>query len=231
MEEIEFVVPGDPPIHVSGRRSARARAVRLSVSRFGECVTVTIPPGVRLDTARRFVDERRDWILRAIRESETRVKPKFGDSFPLGGIDLELCRNDGTRPRRDGSQLFVPCDEPDLPARLGAYCRTMARKRLAASTGHHASLLSLASPNFRIKDTVSRWGSCSTKGNLNFSWRLIMMPPEILDYVVAHEVSHMVEMNHSMRFWRVVGRLCPDYAEHRTWLKKEGTRFLRYELR
>ena len=231
VEEIEFVVPGDPPIHVSGRRSARASAVRLSVSRFGERVTVTIPPGVGLDVARRFVDKKRAWILRAIGESASRVRPKFGDRFPLEGIDLELCRDDGSRPRGDGSRLFMACEEPELPARLGAYCRTLARRRLAASTRCHAGLLSLACPNFRIKDTVSRWGSCSTRGNLNFSWRLIMMPPEILDYVVAHEVSHMVEMNHSRRFWSVVARLCPDYAEHRSWLKEEGARYLRFELR
>ena len=231
MEEFELVVPGDPPIHVSGRRSARARAVRLSVSRFGERVTVTIPPGVGLDVARRFVNEKRTWILSAVGESASRVIPRFGDRFPLEGIDLELCRDDLSRPRMDGSRLFMPCDEPDLPARLGAYCKTLARRRLAASTRYHADLLSRACPGFRIKDTVSRWGSCSTKGNLNFSWRLIMMPPEILDYVVAHEVSHMAEMNHSRRFWRVVARLCPNYAEHRTWLKQEGARYLRFELR
>ena len=230
MTEFRFTVPGDPPINVFGKRSTRARRLRLSVSRLGGRVEITIPPGVGPDEARRFAVDKRNWIMKAVRSSAEQIRPRFGDSFPLEGHELVLHRAGGKSPAVNGRQLSLPCDEADLPLALGALCRKLARARLEASVGNHADRLDLPVPPFRIKDTSSRWGSCSARGNLNFSWRLVMMPPSILDYVAAHEVSHLVELNHSPDFWGVVERLCPQYRERRKWLRTEGARYHRHLL-
>lgn len=84
--------------------------------------------------------------------------------------------------------------------------------------------------NVVLKDTISRWGSCSSKGNLNFNWRLILAPEEILKYVVIHETAHLEELNHSSRFWALVSRRCPDFETHRMWLKKNGTTLIKWRL-
>lgn len=224
MTELRFTVPGDPPIYVSGRLSTRARRLRLSVSRLGGQVEVVIPAGVGPDEARRFAADNRGWIMKAVRGSASQIRPRFGDVFPLEGHDLVLRRAVGKTEEAEGAHLSLACDEADLPRALGALCRKLARARLHASVGNHAGRLGLPIPPFRIKDTSSRWGSCSARGNLNFSWRLVMMPPGILDYVAAHEVSHLIELNHSPDFWRIVERLCPQYRDRRKWLRTEGPR-------
>ncbi len=106
----------------------------------------------------------------------------------------------------------------------------MARDRLVAACDGHAARLGRGYRSLTLRDTRSRWGSCSAAGGLMFSWRLILAPPEILDYVAAHEVAHLAEMNHSPAFWRVVAGLCPDYARHRAWLRKHGQTLHAYDF-
>ena len=225
MTELRFTLPGDPPIIVCAKPSTRARRLRLNVSRLGGRVEVVIPPGVGLDHARRFAVGNRDWIMKAVGRSARQVRPRFGDVFPLEGHDLVIRRAGGKPPAGNGRHLSLACDEADLPRELGALCRKLARSRLNVSVGNHAARLGLPIPRFRIKDTSSRWGSCSAQGNLNFSWRLVMMPPDILDYVAAHEVSHLIQLNHSPDFWRIVEGLCPQFRERRKWLRTEGPRY------
>ena len=97
-----------------------------------------------------------------------------------------------------------------------------ARVELTRSSHAHAKRLGLRINSLRLGDAGTRWGSCSTNGNLNFSWRLIFAPHEVLDYVAAHEVAHLCEMNHSPQFWALVGTMVPDYDAHRKWLKTHG---------
>jgi predicted metal-dependent hydrolase len=122
---------------------------------------------------------------------------------------------------RVGDVLMLPERAPTGP-RVQAYLRAQARDRLAQACNHYATLLGRPYRRLTLRDTRSRWGSCSTQGDLMFSWRLIMAPPAVLDYVAAHEVAHLAEMNHSPAFWAVVARLCPDYAAHRHWLRDHG---------
>ena len=97
-----------------------------------------------------------------------------------------------------------------------------ARDVLAEASDRYAVMVGQSYSRLSIRDTRSRWGSCSSEGVLMYSWRLIMAPPEVLDYVAAHEVAHLVEMNHSAAFWAMVERICPDYDVHRAWLRKNG---------
>lgn len=97
-----------------------------------------------------------------------------------------------------------------------------AKTKIAERAAYYAPILGVTYGRITIRDQKSRWGSCSQKGNLNFTWKLILTPPEILDYVVVHELCHRLEMNHSARFWNHVERVLPDYQERRDWLKKNG---------
>ena len=98
----------------------------------------------------------------------------------------------------------------------------MAKRRIAERTAHYAGILGVSYGRITIRDQKTRWGSCSGRGNLNFTWKLILTPPEILDYVVVHELCHRLEMNHSPAFWHHVERVLPDYQGRRKWLKKNG---------
>jgi predicted metal-dependent hydrolase len=86
----------------------------------------------------------------------------------------------------------------------------------------YSRIIGVSYNNIRIKDTKSRWGSCSSKGNLNFSWRIIMAPPETMDYVIIHELCHLIHMNHSKEFWTAVEKHMPDYSKQKEWLRKNG---------
>lgn len=97
-----------------------------------------------------------------------------------------------------------------------------ARERIGARAAYYAGMLGVTYGRITIRDQKSRWGSCSSRGNLNFTWKLVLAPPEILDYVVVHELCHRLEMNHSAAFWAHVERILPDYQERRSWLKENG---------
>ncbi|MEL6209587.1 MAG: M48 family metallopeptidase [Pseudomonadota bacterium] len=123
-----------------------------------------------------------------------------------------------------------------LPARrqigptVGAFLKALAHDRLVAASDAHAATLGQSYEKFALRDTRSRWGSCSSGRRLMYSWRLILAPPDVLNYVAAHEVSHLVEMNHSSRFWAKVAELCPDFETHRAWLRREGASLHRYRF-
>jgi len=116
------------------------------------------------------------------------------------------------------------------PARLKAFLKLQARGRLQVACEFYAERLGRGFGKITLRDTRSRWGSCSANGDLMFSWRLIMAPPEVLDYVAAHEVAHLVEMNHSAAYWDVVRGIYPDYEAPRCWLKANGGLLHRYRF-
>ena len=103
------------------------------------------------------------------------------------------------------------------------WLKVLARDRLARASTHYAGLVGRSYSSLALRDTRSRWGSCSPGGRLMYSWRLIMAPPAVLDYVAAHEVAHLVELNHSPAYWAVVSRICPDWQGHRSWLHDQGS--------
>jgi len=123
---------------------------------------------------------------------------------------------------RDG-RLEVPDDPARVGARVRAFLKEQARGRLVAASERHATALGCDFGRITLRDTRSRWGSCSSRGDLMYSWRLVMAPPEVLDYVAAHEVAHLAEMNHSPAFWALVGQLCPGHRAPRAWLRAHGT--------
>lgn len=227
------VLPGTPPIDISLRRSARARRFSLRVSRLDGRVTLSMPIRAKESDALRFANEQADWIRNALATMPSFQVISPGDYLPVEGRQLVLTLGSGRSVRVEGESLVVPGDAALVGTRAAAFLKVLARDRLARACDHHSTRLGRRYTRLTLRDTRSRWGSCAHDGALMFSWRLVMAPPEVLDYVAAHEVAHLVEMNHSAEFWHVVEGLCPQWKRHRAWLHTHGQSLhaLRFENR
>jgi hypothetical protein len=224
------VLPGPPALEITLRRSARARRFSLRVSALDGRVTLTLPPRAREAEAMAFARSHEDWLRRAL----TRIAPGeavgIGSDLPFEGRLLRLVPGTGRALRIDGDQLLVPGDPAQAGARVAAWAKARARDRLVAASDHYAAQIGRKVTQIALRDTRSRWGSCSAEGRLMYSWRLILAPPRVLDYVAAHEVAHLVEMNHSPAFWAVVGRLYPGWQAERAWLRGQGSQLHGYRF-
>ncbi len=226
----ELTLPGDPPVAVKLRRSARARRLSLRVSRLDGRVTLTLPRRVPEREALAFLRERAGWLRAHVAEARPRIVPAVGGTLPFEGRTLEIRPGTGRTAWAEDGALHVPGRPGQVPARLRAFLIGAARARLAAASDLHAAALGRGYAGITLRDTRSRWGSCSARGGLMYSWRLVMAPPEVLDYVAAHEVAHLAEMNHSPAFWAVVRQLCPGYEAPRAWLRAEGPALHRFDF-
>lgn len=218
------------PIPLELRESARARRMTLRVDAGRGLVQVVIPVGVSEAEARRFVTRHGDWVRGRLAALPPALPFTAGAVVPVLGTDHEIRHTPdlvgGTR-RADGV-ILVGGRAEHVARRVQDYLTAEARRELAARARAKAVLLGARVAAVTVRDTRSRWGSCSATGRLSFSWRLILTPEAVLDYVVAHEVAHLKEMNHSARFWAVCARLTPGVEAPRAWLKANGARLLRY---
>jgi predicted metal-dependent hydrolase len=221
------VLPGDPPVAVALRRSARARRLSLRVSGADGRVTLTLPRRVTLREGLAFLREREAWVRERIGRVQA-FAPRFGTTIPFEGRPLLLSA--GPRVAIHEDRLEMPGDESALPRRLLVVLREAARERLSTACALHAGRLGRSHGRISLRDARSRWGSCSARGDLMFSWRLVLAPPAVLDYVAAHEVAHLARMDHSPAFWAVVEGLCPGYAGPRAWLRENGAGLHRLRL-
>ena len=227
---------GTPPLEIALRRSARARRFSLRVSRLDGRVTLTLPQHAREAEALAFARGKDGWIRQVLVQmgfgpgAVAAPGLRFGDTLPFEGRPLLLTPAALRSPRVEGGALLMPADPARLVPRLAAFLKLAARDRLTEASDLHAAALGLRYARITLRDTRSRWGSCTSDGALMYSWRLILAPPAVLDYVAAHEVAHLAEMNHSPAFWAVVARLMPDYARHRHWLRAEGAALHRLRL-
>jgi predicted metal-dependent hydrolase len=186
---------------------------------------LTLPRGVSLGEARMFLLRQSDWLADALARHPGRIAVDDGTLLPVGGVEARVSLVPGPRraPVLAGGRLLVPGPGAAGP-RIAAFLKSRARDALVPAARRYAGLLGRDAPAVTLRDTRSRWGSCSSAGRLSFSWRLAMAPPEILDYVAAHEAAHLAEMSHAPRFWAVVEHLLPDFRVPRAWLKREGRR-------
>lgn len=223
------VLPGEPPLMVHWRRSRRARRLSLRVSGLDGRITLTLPYRARQRDGEDFLAERTAWLRAAVSSlPETRFLAA-GDRFPFEGQLVTLVPAAVRGPRLEDRALLVP--QRGAPASQAlAWLKMRARDRIAEQVDRQGEILGHSPRSLRFRDTRSRWGSCSSAGDLMFSWRLIMAPPRVLDYVVAHELAHLVQMDHSPAFWAVVARLMPDHAAQRRWLRREGATLHRYRF-
>ena len=159
-----------------------------------------------------------------------RVPSPKGSAIPFGDGTLTIARHAGRGILRTGDTLEVGGPAHTIGPRAAAWLREQARAACVAGVERHAAALGLRPGRISLRDPRSRWGSCTAGGDLMFSWRLVMAPVAVLDYVVAHEVAHLAELNHSPRFWAVVQRLCPGMAPQRAWLRRHGAGLHRHDF-
>lgn len=224
--------PNDPPlvIDIAGRpvtilvrRSARAKRLSLRLDPAGAAVLV-LPVGMPAREAERFARLQHDWLAARLVAAPPPLALVPGAVVPLLGVP-HLIRHDPAAPRKVAAQagdirLGGPLDQ--VPRRVGAFLRAEAALLLAHRARTLAAQVGRPVGRVTVRDTKSRWGSCSAAGALSFSWRLVLAPDWVLTYVAAHEVAHLVEMNHGPAFWAVVERLNGDHRPARDWLKRHG---------
>ena len=207
-------------------RRARRIILRLDQGLDGaeDGVVVTLPSRTPPEEGLDLVRDKADWVLRRLDDLAPRIPFADGARVPLGGVDHVIRHTAEKRGvvRLEGCEILVAGGHEHLARRLRDWFKGQARDRIRPRVRDKAAVLGCTPGRITIRDTKSRWGSCSAEGNLSFCWRLVMAPERVLDYVVAHEVSHLAEHNHGPRFWRLVGRLTEDMDRSRDWLKRHG---------
>ena len=217
---------GGEMVALSVRRSARARRFVMRINPNGE-VCVTMPARAALAEALAFAREQVGWITSQRARLPPPARLAVGARLSFLGLDHDIAL--GAGPVRCEGQVIYVGGRPEHHARrITDFLRKAARDQLSARAQELAETLDVRVARITVRDTQSRWGSCSHNGALSFSWRLILAPDFVRDYVVAHEVAHLREMNHSPRFWAHVEMLCPDRASAQAWLKRNGRDLLRY---
>jgi predicted metal-dependent hydrolase len=222
------------PVEV--RRHPAARRLTLRVSRTRRAVIVTLPVQCGIEEAGSFLTRNLDWVRERLDSLPAPIPFRDGMLIPLRGVAHRVVMP-GEIPRRrvvrridahPFHELHAPGDLAAAVKRLELWFSKEARTDLEDRVAWHARRLAVKPNRLTIRDQTSRWGSCSTTGALSFSWRLVLAPPAILDYVAAHEVAHLREMNHGPRFWALVRQTCPDMDDAKNWLRIYGMDLHRY---
>ena len=213
------------PVAVSLRRDKRARNYTLRVKGATRAPVLTMPVRGSVREARAFLERHTGWLSRQMDQLPTPSPIEDGATIPLRGVDHTI-RHTGGRGvvsvADEARAILVPGGAEHLKRRTIDFLKREARRDLEAAVARHAGRLGVRPAALKLRDTTSRWGSCAHSGELSFSWRLILAPPFVLDYLAAHEVAHLREMNHSPRFWRILEMLSPDTERAREWLRREG---------
>jgi len=225
----EIVTLPSGTARVEWRRNARARRVSLRIDPGHGGVIVTLPPRTSRKAGMALLMGNADWVARRLADLPPAVPLTDGTDVPIGGVP-HLIRH---RPDRRGAawlengELHVTGLPEFLPRRAQDFLRAEAGRRLSALVRTKAGLAGVIPGRITIKDTTSRWGSCAPGGHLAFSWRLVMAPDYVQDYVAAHEVAHIRHMNHGPAFWALVATLTNHSARAMTWLRRDGPKLLR----
>jgi predicted metal-dependent hydrolase len=213
-------------VDVVFRRHAQARRLVLRLGGDGASVIVTVPPGVSRARALEFAERSRPWIEDRITARGELIRLAPGHRLPLRGVLHEIRHLDSRRGTVTvdpvANVIHVPGDPRHTERRLLDFLKAAARAELARASERYAGLMGVKYRRLVIRDQRSRWGSCSAGGDLSYSWRLILTPSYVLDYVAAHEVAHLRHLDHGPRFWRLVLSHCPHAATAKAWLKANG---------
>ena len=233
------LVHGSKTFHILLKRSPKARRFTLRVRAATRDIVMTMPARGSLKAARDFAERYAGWIEARIAKLPQKTAFAAGSVIPLRGIDHCICHCPGLRrtvwvehnisPDIAAPMLLcVSGEAAHIHRRILDYLKRQARADLEASVTHHTRAIGKTATKLTLRDQASRWGSCSSTGSLNFSWRLILAPACVLDYLAAHEVAHLVHMDHSSRFWGVIKTLVPDFQRAELWLKAHGSKLHAY---
>jgi len=233
-QAIEVVCDGTVHL-VRLRRHRHARRYTLRVQTVTREAVLTMPPRGSFREAREFAEKHRAWIAARLGRLPKAAPFEHGTELPLRGAIYPITHRRGergtvwTETGSDGERLLCVAGKSEHVARrVTDFLKREAKRDLEKAVARYAERLGVTVRRISIRDQASRWGSCSTSGALSFSWRLVLAPRNVLEYLAAHETAHLQEMNHSPRFWRVLGRICPDMARAKDWLDANGADLHRY---
>ncbi len=215
----------DQPI--TFKTSARARRLKISISTKGE-VVVTSPPLFPKFMVKKFVADHQAWIESHL--AKMRLKQPKSDQIQIFGqtYQLEVVTSDqkASQVKIIGTTVQVtvrpPATQAAISKAINAFLKSTAEQYLIPRTHQLAATMKTQFAAISLREQKTRWGSCSSRGNLQFNWRLVHHPPEVIDYVIIHELAHRSQMNHSAAFWAIVKKYDPAYLKHQGWLKRQG---------
>ena len=223
------------PVRVRRHRQARRYTLRIQAAT--REVILTSPPRGALKEACEFAQKHGGWIAARLGRLPQAAPFADGTMLPLRGIPhrithrVDMRGTVWTETTAEGEQLLCVAGKmPHIQRRVGDFLRREAKRDLESASRRFAAELGVVVKRVTVRDQSSRWGSCSKTGLLSYSWRLILAPSIVLDYLAAHEVAHLVEMNHSTKFWRLVQRLSPGHKCAKAWLDAHGSDLHRYGL-
>jgi predicted metal-dependent hydrolase len=229
-EQLTIAHAGDI-LPVTFLRSSRARRASLRVDSARRRIVLTAPLRMARGTAIDFAHAQAGWIAARLKRLPDLKPFADGAEVPLFGAP-HLIRHRGDRRGtvwREGAEIHVAGRPEHLPRRLRDWLTAELKERLVPLVHAKARRVERPVKRITVRDSRSRWGSCGPDGTMSFSWRLVFAPPEVLDYLVAHEVAHLVHLNHGPRFWALARTLCEGPIEGpQSWLKKNGEVLLQY---
>lgn len=210
-------------------KSPLAKKLTLRIDEKNRIPVLTIPKFCSSRKAISFVEEHQDWIQKNLAKIPLSAKFTNGDSFSFMGKSIIINHSLSQRGAqiKDGF-LFIGGSKEFLHRRVCDFIKKQAQKELFSLSCFFAQKINCKIHNITLKDTKSRWGSCSNKNNINYNWRIALAPYFVIEYLVCHEVSHLAHQNHSADFWQCVAELCPQYQEGRNWLKTNGKELYKY---
>ncbi|MGC2082903.1 MAG: SprT family zinc-dependent metalloprotease [Bradyrhizobium sp.] len=219
------------------RRHRRARRYTLRIHPSDREAILTMPPRGTIIEAKDFAQRHGAWIAARLGRLPKAAPFLPGTVVPMRGIPHRIVHRAGergtvwTETRDSGEKIMcVAGDVTHIERRVLDFLKREARRDLQRAAENYAGELGVKVKRLSIRDQSSRWGSCTSAGSLSFSWRLILAPPFVLDYLAAHEVAHLVEMNHSPRFWKVCARVCSSVERAKKWLDTCGNDLHRYGI-
>ena len=215
---------------VENPRTSRLTLRLVPAANTQESLKVTVPPGTPDHEVDRFLHKNKGWAAARLARLPEVVRIEDGATIPLRGEPHRIVHSGIGRGvvsvgmEEDGKVIRVFGDPKFLPRKVAEFLKRQAKQDLTRAVNIHAASLGVKPKSITMRDTTSRWGSCSSTGALNFSWRIVLAPPAVLNYLAAHEVAHLREMNHSDRFWTLVEDICPAMEAQKAWLRAHGSR-------
>jgi len=211
------------------RRHASARRIVIRYQPLAHALSLTLPRYVSIRQGLHFIEEKRRWIALRLKEKPPFVPFADGQAIPVLGRDYVLAHVGGRGVVHiDGDRIVVPGEASFMQRRVREWLKTQLRQEIDRLAGAKAQRIGVKLKKIVLRDTSSRWGSCSHDGNLSFSWRLVFAPAAVLEYMVSHEVAHLKEHNHSDAFWAVVESVYKDYTQAQRWLSAHGQTLYAY---
>ena len=221
-----------PQVKVAVRKVRNATRLSLRVSSVNESVTLTAPVNTNQDVLLRFLESKENWLKEnLIKISNKKVDVDIGGVIPIFGTKkhIKIC-SESLNVKIVGNSIRIPTTVSKPGLVVENYLKKLAKEEITGIANYYCSKLGVSYASIKLRDTRSRWGSCSSNSNLMFSWRIIMAPRNVIRYLVAHEVTHLKHFNHSREFWFEVRSIYGSYENEHNWLRTEGKNLHFYEF-